>query len=185
MAGQEPLLDLLQVPVAHSDLPLVQPVADAPGHRNGPTGCPATTRRIDGDAGDKYIADADGYACMVGPTETGEGLCPIRPTPWTADSTYPCGRRGTHPVCPVKVCSQRTITVGPETGAKTWQALKYGGPEWQKIYFRLQNSVEGCNGYAKNALTEASQSAGSRRITEQSILLALHVAHANRRKNKK
>ncbi|MFJ6897101.1 hypothetical protein [Streptomyces hokutonensis] len=84
----------------------------------------------------------------------------------------------------MKVCSQRTITIGPETGAKTWQALKYGGPEWQKIYFRLQNSVEGCNGYAKNALTKASQSAGSRRITEQSILLALHVAHANRRKNK-
>ncbi|WP_331743354.1 cation transporter (plasmid) [Streptomyces sp. NBC_01136] len=55
------------------------------------------------------------------------------------------------------------ITISPETGAKHWQALEYGGPEWQKVYFRLRNSVEGCNGYAKNPLAEGIEAAGSPR----------------------
>ena len=50
------------------------------------------------------------------------------------------------------VCRQNAITVSPEAGAKQWQALEYGGPEWQKVYFRLRNSVEGYNGSAKNPL---------------------------------
>ncbi|MEU1478638.1 hypothetical protein [Streptomyces sp. NPDC005760] len=80
------------------------------------------------------------------------------------------------------------LTVGPEAGAKQWQALEYGGPEWQKICFRLRNSVEGYNGYAKNPLAEAIEAAGSRRIrgiAAQTILLAFQLAHANRRKIKK
>src|SRR5262249_39766802 len=36
--------------------------------------------------------------------------------------------------------------------------------EWQKVYFRLRNSVEGYNGFAKNPLTEAIEQAGSRHI---------------------
>ncbi|WP_249938531.1 hypothetical protein [Streptomyces mirabilis] len=82
----------------------------------------------------------------------------------------------------------RAITISPEAGAKQWQALEYGGPEWQKIYFRLRNSVEGYNGYAKNPLAEGIEAAGSRRIrgiAAQTILLAFQLAHANRRKIKK
>ena len=45
------------------------------------------------------------------------------------------------PTGPVKVCRQNAITVSPEADAKQWQALEYGGPEWQKVYFRLRNSV--------------------------------------------
>ncbi|WP_246113930.1 hypothetical protein [Streptomyces montanus] len=52
------------------------------------------------------------------------------------------------PAGPLKVCRERTITVSPEVGPKQWQALDYGSPEGQKVYFRLRNSVEGYNGYA-------------------------------------
>ncbi|MFJ5530311.1 hypothetical protein [Streptomyces sp. NPDC093261] len=86
------------------------------------------------------------------------------------------------------MCRQRTITISPEAGAKHWQALEYGSPEWQKVYFRLRNSVEGYNGYAKNHLAEGIESAGSRRIrgiAAQTILLAFQLAHANRRKIRK
>jgi len=93
-----------------------------------------------------------------------------------------------NPAGPVKVCRRNAITVSPEAGAKQWQTLEYGGPEWQKIYFRLRNSVEGYNGYAKNPLAEGIEAVGSRRIrgiAAQAILLAFQLAHANRRKIKK
>lgn len=71
------------------------------------------------------------------------------------------------PMGPAKGCRLNTITVGPEAGAKQWQALEYGGPEWQKI------------------CSEGIEAAGSRRIrgiAAQTILLAFQLAHANRRK---
>ncbi|WP_326651179.1 MULTISPECIES: hypothetical protein [unclassified Streptomyces] len=74
----------------------------------------------------------------------------------------------------------------PAEGAKHWQALEYGDQEWQKVYFRLRNSVEGYN-YAKNPLAEAIEASGSRRIggiAAQTILLVFQLAHANRRKIK-
>ncbi|MFP1625978.1 hypothetical protein ACLB9X_12560 [Streptomyces sp. 5K101] len=67
------------------------------------------------------------------------------------------------PVGPLKVCRQRSVTLAPAEGAKHWQALEYGDAEWQKVYFRLRNSVEGYNGYAKNPLAEAIEAAGSGR----------------------
>ncbi|CAM5316808.1 Transposase OS=Streptomyces aurantiogriseus OX=66870 GN=GCM10010251_96290 PE=4 SV=1 [Streptomyces aurantiogriseus] len=77
---------------------------------------------------------------------------------------------------PLKICRQNAIAVSAEAGAKRWRSLEYGGPEWQKVYFRLRNSVEGYNGYAKNPLAEGIESAGSRRIrgiAAQTILLAM------------
>jgi hypothetical protein len=65
--------------------------------------------------------------------------------------------------------------------------LEYGDDQWQKVYFRLRNSVEGYNGYAKNPLAEAIEASGFRRIrgiAAQTILLAFQLAHANRRKIK-
>jgi hypothetical protein len=57
--------------------------------------------------------------------------------------------------------------------------MRHGSPEWQKIYFRLRNSVEGYNGYAKDPLAEGIESAGSRRIrgiAAQTILRAFQLA---------
>ncbi|MER7837271.1 hypothetical protein ABTY98_15510 [Streptomyces sp. NPDC096040] len=120
-------------------------------------------------------AEAGKTQCLIKPHTLGRGIHPlIDPEP--------------SPAGPVKVYRQNTITVSPEAGAKQWQALEYGGPEWQKIYFRLRNSVEGYNGYAKNPLAEGIEAAGSRRIrgiAAQTILLAFQLAHANRRKIKK
>ncbi|QHY96842.1 hypothetical protein SSPS47_17190 [Streptomyces sp. S4.7] len=90
-----------------------------------------------------------------------------------------------NPMGPLKVCRQRSVTLAPAEGAKHWQSLEYGTDEWQKTYFRLRNSVEGYNGYAKNPLAEAIEASGTRRIRDiaaQTVLLAFQLAHANRRK---
>ena len=53
------------------------------------------------------------------------------------------------------------------------------------MYFRLRNSVEGINGYAKDPLYERLEDAGTRRIrgiAAQTLLLAFQLAHASRRK---
>ncbi|MFE1308299.1 hypothetical protein [Streptomyces sp. NPDC058755] len=133
-------------------------------------------------------ADADGYQRMMCPAEAGKAQCSIKPRTMGRGIHLPLVDPEPSPVGPLKVCRQRTITISPETGAKHWQALEYGGPEWQKVYFRLRNSVEGYNGYAKNPLAEGIESAGSRRIrgiAAQTILLAFQLAHANRRRIKK
>jgi hypothetical protein len=136
----------------------------------------------------KENADADGYQRMTCPAEAGKAQCPLKPDTLGRGIQLPLVDPDPSPTGPFKVCRQRTITISPEAGAKHWQALEYGGPEWQKIYFRLRNSVEGYNGYAKNPLAEGIESAGSRRIrgiAAQTILLVFQLAHANRRKIKK
>ncbi|MFE9092767.1 hypothetical protein [Streptomyces sp. NPDC007264] len=53
------------------------------------------------------------------------------------------------------------------------------------MYFRLRDSVEGINGYAKDPLYERLEDADTRRIrgiAAQTLLLAFQLAHANRRK---
>ncbi|WP_328977314.1 hypothetical protein [Streptomyces canus] len=136
----------------------------------------------------KQNADADGYQRMMCPAETGKAQCLIKPHTLGRGIHLPLIDPEPSPTGPVKVCRQNAVTVSPEAGAKQWQALEYSGPEWQKIYFRLRNSVEGYNGYAKNPLAEGIEAAGSRRIrgiAAQTILLAFQLAHANRRKIKK
>ncbi|MET7514671.1 hypothetical protein ABZS88_14580 [Streptomyces sp. NPDC005480] len=91
------------------------------------------------------------------------------------------------PAGPLKVCRQRTITLAPAEGSKHWQALDYEGEQWQRVYFRLRNSVEGYNGYAKSPLAEAIEAAGGRRlrgIAAETVLLVFQPAHANQRKIK-
>ncbi|MER5909837.1 hypothetical protein ABT124_04855 [Streptomyces sp. NPDC001982] len=136
----------------------------------------------------KEHRDNDGYQRMMCPAEAGKAQCPLKPHTLGRGIHLPLVDPEPSPTGPLKICRQRTITVSPEAGAKHWQALEYGGPDWQKVYFRLRNSVEGYNGYAKNPLAEGIEAAGSRRIrgiAAQTILLAFQLAHANRRKIKK
>jgi hypothetical protein len=89
------------------------------------------------------------------------------------------------PVGLPKICRQESITIPPEAGAKHAQDLAYGSPEWAKIYFRLSNSVEGLNGYAKDPVHEAIEAGATRRIrgiAPASILLAFQLHHVNARK---
>ncbi|MEV7346930.1 hypothetical protein [Streptomyces sp. NPDC093544] len=136
----------------------------------------------------KQNADAGGYQRMMCPAEAGKAQCSIKPDTLGRGIHLPLVDPEPSPAGPVKVCRQNAITVSPEAGAKQWQALEYGGPDWQKVYFRLRNSVEGYNGYAKNPLAEGIEAAGSRRIrgiAAQTVLLVFQLAHANRRKIKK
>ncbi|MEV7393825.1 hypothetical protein [Streptomyces sp. NPDC091215] len=136
----------------------------------------------------KQNADDEGYQRMMCPADAGKAQCTIKQHTMGRGIHLPLIDPEPSPVGPLKICRQKAITVSPEAGAKHWQALEYGGPEWQKVYFRLRNSVEGYNGYAKNPLAEGIESAGSRRIrgiAAQTILLAFQLAHANRRKIRK
>ncbi|MFS4092213.1 hypothetical protein [Streptomyces sp. AF1A] len=136
----------------------------------------------------KENADSDGYQRMMCPAEAGKAQCLLRPRSLGRGVHLPLVDPEPSPTGPVKICRQRTVTISPEAGAKHWQALEYGSREWQKVCFRLRNSVEGYNGYAKNPLAEGIESAGSHRIrgiAAQTILLAFQLAHANRRKIKK
>ncbi|MFJ5274970.1 hypothetical protein [Streptomyces sp. NPDC088358] len=121
------------------------------------------------------------------PAEAGKAQCPLKTRTLGRGIQLPLVDPEPSPASSLKVCRQRTITVSPETGAKHWEALEYGGPEWQKIYFRLRNSVEGYDGYAKNPLAEGIEAAGSRHIrgiAAQTIILAFQLAHADRGKIK-
>ncbi|MGW3243322.1 hypothetical protein [Streptomyces sp. NPDC001070] len=128
---------------------------------------------------------AEGHQRMMCPAESGKVQCPLKP--------YSLGR-GIHlplvdpnPVRPglPRSAASAPSRSPPQEGAKHWQAPDYGAEQWQKIYFRLRNSVEGFNGFAKSPLAETIESSRSRPIrglAAQTILLVFQLAHANRRK---
>ncbi|WP_406731496.1 hypothetical protein [Streptomyces sp. NBC_01794] len=134
----------------------------------------------------KENEDPEGHQRMMCPAAAGKVQCPIKSRSMGRGIHLPLVDPEPSPAGPPKVCRQRSITLAPAEGAKHWQALEYGDQEWQKVYFRLRNSVEGYN-YAKNPLAEAIEASGSRRIggiAAQTILLVFQLAHANRRKIK-
>jgi hypothetical protein len=133
----------------------------------------------------KQRPDAEGHRRVMCPAEANRTQCPLKKhtlgrgihLPLVDPAPSPAGS----PLC----CSQKTVTVPPEAGANLWQPLQYGSEAWQRVYFRLRNSVEGINGYAKDPLYERLEDAGTRRIrgiAAQTLLLAFQLAHANRRK---
>lgn len=135
----------------------------------------------------KQRPDAEGHRRMMCPAEADRVQCPLK--------TYTLGRGihlplididpGKSPVDPSACCTQRTITIPPEAGAKLWQPLQYGTAEWQRVYFRLRNAIEGMNGSGKDPLYERLGSGGTRRIrgiAAQAVLLAFQLAHTNKRK---
>ena len=133
----------------------------------------------------KQHEDGEGHQRQMCPAEAGKVQCLLKPRSLGNDPRLPLLDPEPNPIGPYKVCRQRSVTMAPAEGAKHWQPLNYGTPEWQKIYFRLRNSVEGYNGFAKNPLAEAIEQAGSRRIrgiAAQTVLLVFQLAHANQRK---
>ncbi|WP_405595415.1 hypothetical protein OG741_04680 [Streptomyces sp. NBC_01410] len=91
----------------------------------------------------KENEDANGYQRMMCPAEAGKVQCPLKPHSLCRGIHLPLVDPEPSPTGPVAVCRQRSGTVAPAAGAKHWQALEYGDEEWQKVYFRLRNSVEG------------------------------------------
>ena len=133
----------------------------------------------------KQRPDAEGHRRVMCSAEAGRTQCPLKKhtlgrgihLPLVDPTPSPTGS----PLC----CSQKTVTVPPESGANLWPPLQYGSEARQRVYFRLRNSVEGINGYAKDPLYERLEDAGTRRIrgiAAQTLLLAFQLAHANCRK---
>ncbi|MBR7831723.1 hypothetical protein KDL01_00540 [Actinospica durhamensis] len=136
----------------------------------------------------KQAPDTEGFGRHQCPAAAGRVHCPLKP-PLPPDHPkrhlLPIVDPAPSPVGPPKICRQDSITIPPEAGAKHAQDLAYGGEEWAKIYFRLRNSVEGINGFAKDPVHEAIEAGATRRIrgiAPASILLAFQLHHVNTRK---
>lgn len=86
---------------------------------------------------------------------------------------------------PPKICTQQSLTVPPEAGAKFAQPLLYGSEEWQAAYATLRSTNEGMNGFVKDGAREALGDPLRRRIrgvAAQSVFVALLLCAANLRK---
>lgn len=86
---------------------------------------------------------------------------------------------------PPQCCSQSSVIIPPEAGAKLHQDLLFGSPKQEAIYASLRNSVEGFNGYVKDGAHEALDDHERRRlrgVAAQSVLSAFLVFSANLRK---
>ncbi|MEU0677916.1 hypothetical protein ABZ330_34555 [Streptomyces sp. NPDC006172] len=133
----------------------------------------------------KQRPDAEGHRRVMCPAEANRTQCPLKAYTLGRGIHLPLVDPAPSPAGSPPCCSQKTVTVPPEAGASLWQPLQYGSEAWQRVYFRLRNSVEGINGYAKDPLYERLEDAGTRRIrgiAAQTLLLAFQLAHANRRK---
>lgn len=129
--------------------------------------------------------DADGHQRLMCPATAGRVQCVLKKDSLGGDPRLPLVDPEPSPAGPAKICAQHSATFAPEHGAKHWQALPYGSPDWEHVYFRLRNSVEGINGYAKDDANEALQRSGNRRIrgiAAQTLLTAFQLAQANQRK---
>ena len=84
-----------------------------------------------------------------------------------------------------KICTQESLTLPPEAGAKFAQALPHETPEWHATYGTLRNSVEGMNGFIKDGAREAVDDPERRRVrgvAAQSVFVAFLLFAANIRK---
>lgn len=86
---------------------------------------------------------------------------------------------------PPPSCSQQSVTLPPEAGAKYRQQLLFGSQRWHRMYSSVRNANEGMNGFIKDTAHEALDDPGRRRLfgtAAQSILTALLLLAANVRK---
>jgi hypothetical protein len=86
---------------------------------------------------------------------------------------------------PPSICSQQSLTLPPEAGAKFAQDPLYGSEEWHATYSTLRNSIEGFNGYVKDGAREALDDSERRRVrgvAAERVFVALLLAAANLRK---
>jgi len=86
---------------------------------------------------------------------------------------------------PPPSCTQQSVTLPPEAGAKYRQELLFGSERWHLMYGAIRSANEGMNGYVKDPAHEALDDAGRRRLfgtAAQSILAALLLMAANVRK---
>lgn len=84
-----------------------------------------------------------------------------------------------------KICTQSTITISPDVGARWRQDLAFGSERWASTYASYRNTIEGLNGFTKDPAHQALSAPGRRRvrgIAAQSIFVGLLLMAANFRK---
>ncbi|WP_106396707.1 hypothetical protein [Actinocorallia populi] len=176
----------------HTPPQLISATQDLYRRKNDPAKIDQVTWRARADARTPYqlapkgrAKPSDGHQRYMCPATAGRLQCPLKPTSMGKNPRLPLVAIPPSPVKPPLICKQTAITVAPKHGAKQWQPLTYGSPEWQHAYATLRNATEGMNGYAKDDAREAIERAQGRRvrgIAAQSLLLAFQLAHANTRK---
>jgi hypothetical protein len=85
--------------------------------------------------------DADGYHRVQCPAVLGKVRCPLRPASMTLDRDRP--EILTPPEHPQACCTQLTITVPPDVGAKTRQKHDYPSAAWRRSYARRTSAERG------------------------------------------
>lgn len=130
----------------------------------------------------KERPDHDGYERFCCPALGGHLCCELRPTSLNAVGAVPV----LHPAPqPDRVCTQSSITIAPDVGARFRQELAFGSPQWARIYATYRNTIEGLNGYVKDTAHESLHAPGRRRvrgIAAQSLFVAILLMAANFRK---
>ncbi len=132
--------------------------------------------------------DKDGYVPMMCPAAgvSATAVCPLK-KPQRKNLTG-LTRIMAPPAYPDKICTNQKSAIFPSTfGAKYAQKLLYGSPGWHKLYSHARNTIEGFNGYLKDADHGALHDGGRRRargFTNQYLFTTLIVVAANIRKIK-
>ena len=133
----------------------------------------------------KERADQDGYIPMVCPAAGGSATvyCPLKKPVGNVSGRTRIPLTPSHPD---KICTNRSsVSFPPTAGAKYGQSLHFGSPEWHAMYATARNTIEGFNGYIKDANHEALDQPGRRRVrgyAAQYLFTAMLVASANLRK---
>ncbi|WP_276969243.1 hypothetical protein [Ferrimicrobium acidiphilum] len=133
----------------------------------------------------KEKADQDGYTPMVCPAagRSATVYCPLK-TP--VGKVAGRSRITIAPSHPDRICTNRSsVSFPPTAGAKYGQSLHSGSSEWHAMYATARNTIEGFNGYVKDANHEALDQPGRRRVrgyASQYLLTAMLVMSANLRK---
>ena len=86
---------------------------------------------------------------------------------------------------PPTICTQESITVPPDAGAKLGQDLLHNSDEWWAHYSTSRNSIEGFNGFVKDGAHEALDDPERRRVhgvAAQTVFVAFLILAANLRK---
>jgi len=127
--------------------------------------------------------DQDGYERFACPAQGDHPhlCCPLRPEAKALGQVPVLSP----PAVPPKACTQSSITVAPDIGARHRQDLAYGSEEWASTYAAYRNTIEGWNGFVKDPAHEALAAPGRRRvrgIAAQSIFVTLLLMAANFRK---
>lgn len=133
----------------------------------------------------KQGPDHDGYERYGCPAQGDHPhlACPLR----SASAGRALGRIPVlnPPESPPKICTQASVTIAPDVGARFRQDLAYASQEWRSTYASYRNTIEGLNGYMKDPCHEALAAPGRRRvrgIAAQSLFVTLLLMAANVRK---